>query len=122
MKFSYCRVVRRKPVGLPVVMIMPALTQNVSGAQLTFTQRVRSLPLNIGTKPSSPAGMARGQHRSANRRRKARRITHSLWKDDWTEVMLPASPAETGEIRQLANKSAQVFLRLAFSRQDMLST
>src|SRR5262249_21485287 len=34
-------------------MTIPSLTKKVSGAQLTFTQPVRSLPLNIGTKPSS---------------------------------------------------------------------
>src|SRR5262245_18629424 len=55
MKFSYCRSVRRKPVGLPVVMIMLSLTKKVSGAQLTLTQPERSLPLKRGTKPSSPA-------------------------------------------------------------------
>jgi hypothetical protein len=54
MKFSYCLAVRRKPVGLPVVTIMLSLTKNVSGAQLTLTQPVRSRPLKRGTKPSSP--------------------------------------------------------------------
>src|SRR5206468_2933649 len=53
MKFSYCFSVRKNPVGLPVVMISPSFTKNVPGAQLTFTQPVRSLPLNIGWKPTS---------------------------------------------------------------------
>ncbi len=53
MKFSYCLAVRRNPVGLPVVIIISSLTKKVSGWQFTLTQPVRSLPLNIWTKPSS---------------------------------------------------------------------
>src|SRR5262249_52645089 len=54
-KFSYILDVRRKPIGLPVVTIMPSRAKKVSGAQLTCSQPVRSLPLKSGTKPSSPA-------------------------------------------------------------------
>src|SRR5207249_2840812 len=52
MKFSYIFSVRRKPSGLPVVMISSPLTVNVSGLVLTFTQPLRSLPLNSDAKPS----------------------------------------------------------------------
>ena len=62
MKFSYWRSVRRKPVGLPVVMIMPSLTKKVLGWQLTLTQPVKSLPLNSGPKPPSALPAARTQN------------------------------------------------------------
>src|SRR5205823_3806463 len=39
--------------GLPVVMISSPLTKNVLGAQFTFTQPARSLPLNSGLEPSA---------------------------------------------------------------------
>ena len=40
-------------MGLPVETIMPSRAVNVSGATLTGTQPLRSLPLNRGRKPSS---------------------------------------------------------------------
>jgi hypothetical protein len=48
MKFWYCRSVRRMHVGTPVLAIKPSRTENVSGAQLTLTQPLRSRPLNSG--------------------------------------------------------------------------
>ena len=69
MKFSYCLSVRKKPVGFPVVMIIPSRTKNVLGWQLAFTHPARSFPLNIGTNPSSfvsaSAGEARTQSKSS---------------------------------------------------------
>jgi hypothetical protein len=59
MKFSYCFSVRIAPVGMPVQRMTPSLMLHVSGAQFAFTQPLRSLPLNIGKKPSSSAAWER---------------------------------------------------------------
>src|SRR5579864_571379 len=47
-------------------MTMPSFTKNVSGWQLTFTHPVRSLPLNIGTKPASLSSARAGVRLSRN--------------------------------------------------------
>src|SRR5436190_12001135 len=53
MKFSYWRVVRKTPVGMPVDTMMPSRTENVLGAQFTFVQPVKSRPLNNGDQSSA---------------------------------------------------------------------
>src|SRR5687768_5893579 len=58
MKFVYIFSVRSTPVGTPVETITPSLTVNVFGAQFTFTHPDRSVPLNIGTNPSSSCPLA----------------------------------------------------------------
>src|SRR5262245_34471950 len=50
-------------------MIMPSSARKVSGAQFTRTQPDRSLPLNIGTKPSLSAEGPEAQPRKKNSHR-----------------------------------------------------
>src|SRR6185437_14985528 len=59
--------VRRKPLGLPAPTSMPSRTDQVAGAPLTFTQPVKSLPLNRSIKrPDDLGSSAKGQ--PANKR------------------------------------------------------
>ena len=67
MKFSYIFSVAMKPVGSPLVMTMPFSQRKVSEATFTGRQPLRSLPLNIGTNPSSswaPANAAANKEKS----------------------------------------------------------
>src|SRR5688500_3294104 len=50
MKLSYCRTVRRAPVGFPVQWITPSFTDQVSGAQLRLTHPAKSRPLESSVK------------------------------------------------------------------------
>src|ERR1051326_2163088 len=70
-------------------MISLSLTKNVPGAQLTLTHPDRSLPLNIGTKPSSSdlgssgflsaASTARDATNTSRGKRLGRFMLHSLF-------------------------------------------